>query len=758
MSAAAGRGGHRERLRRSDGPAKVTGAFTYSSDLRVDGMLEGATLRSPHAAARILSIDTAVAVAVPGVHAVLTAADVPGGTLIGVVFPDQPVLASDRVRHHGEPVAIVAADDAATARRATALIDVRYELEDPLTTVAAALAPGAPQLHPGGNDLRTVRIVRGEVDEAFAQAAHVVTGTYDVGTQDQAFLGPESGVAVPDGAGGVVVHTATQWLHVDRDQVAAGLGLPPERVQLVLGGVGGAFGAREDLSMQLHAAMLALRTGRPVRMAYPRAESFLGHVHRHPAQLEYEHAADADGRLLGVRARVLLDGGAYASSSTAVVVNAATVACGPYAVPNALIEATVAYTNNPPNGAMRGFGAVQVAIAYEAQMDRLAAVTGLDPLVVRARNALAEGGTLPTLQAIDGPVPVARLCEELAALPPAPPPREDPRARPGGAFASTRGEGVRRGVGYALGFKNIAFSEGFDDPATARVRLLVRDGHAAAEVHTAASEVGQGVVGIQEQVARTELGVDDVRVLTADTTIASAGSASASRLTWMISGAVQGACADIRAQLLAAAAARTGVDAATLTLAGGHVHHAGTPLLSVVDVLEHGGPLTADHTYRHRPTHPMDPATGHGDVHAGFAFCGHRATVDVDVELGLARVVELACVQDVGRAMNPLALEGQLEGASIQGLGLAVMEDLVLDRGLVQTRSFGEYRIPTIVDAAAVPTVILELGDPETPYGLKGVGELPSISSTPAVLAALRAATGHALTRVPALPEQLVVE
>jgi CO/xanthine dehydrogenase Mo-binding subunit len=719
-----------ERLRRSDGPAKVTGAFAYSSDLRVDGMLHGATLRSPHAAARIVAIDTAAARALPGVHAVLTAADVPGDKHVGGLLSDQPVLAFDEVRHHGEPVAIVAADDAATARRARDLIGVEYVPLPPLTTAATALAQGARQLHPGrDNELSTIRIRHGDPQ---ATGAIVVRGKYEVATQDQAFLGPESGLAIPRADGGVELHIATQWLHLDQEQVAAGLGLDVTQVHLVLAGVGGAFGAREDLSMQLHACLLALATRRPVRMAYLRDESFLGHVHRHPALLQYEHHADADGQIVCVRARVLLDGGAYASSSPAVVLNATTVACGPYAVPNAHIDGTVAYTNNPPNGAMRGFGAVQVAVAYEAQMDKLAAACGLDPLQLRERNALGEAGVLPTGQALTGPVPVAQIARELRALPDAPARRDDPRALPGGAFAATRGEGVRRGIGYALGYKNVAFSAGFDDFATARLHLELIDGEPVCSVHTAAAEVGQGVIGIQEQVVRTELGVRDVRVLQADTAVPSAGSASASRLTWMIAGALRAACADLRAQLEVAGEA----DLAT--------------------ALAQTGPLSAQQIYRHRPTAPVHPETGQGEVHAGYAFVGHRAVVDVDVELGLARVVELTCVEDVGRAMNPLALEGQLEGASIQGLGLALTEQLVIAGGIVQTRSFGGYRIPTIVDAAPVPTVILELGDPETPYGLKGVGELASISATPAVLAALRAATGRELTRAPALPEDLV--
>jgi xanthine dehydrogenase D subunit len=746
------------RLPRSDGAAKVAGRFAYSSDLKVDGMLFGATLRSPHAAARIRAIDTAAARAAPGVRAVLTHDDVPGDKLVGSVIPDQPVLAFGRVRHHGEAVAIVAADSPDQARRAAELIAVHYEPLAPLTSVQAALADGAPALHPAGNALRTVRIVRGDPD---AQGEVVVTGRYEVGIQDQAFLGPESGLAIPDGEGGVELHVATQWLHVDRDQIAAGLGVPADRVRVVLAGVGGAFGAREDLSMQLHACLLALATGRPVKMAYLREESFVGHVHRHPAWMDYEHRADAGGRLIAVRARLLLDGGAYASSSPAVVSNATTLAVGPYAVDNVDLVGTVAYTNNPPCGAMRGFGAVQVAVAYEAQMDRLAETIGLDPVEVRRRNALTEGGRLPTGQAVRGPVATVALLDALTAR--SLPDDEDagardPRTLPGSTFAATRGEGLRRGVGYAAGFKNIAFSEGFDDPATARVRLVTRHGRPVVEVHTAASEVGQGVLGVQEQVARTELGVAEVHVLPADTAVDTAGSASASRLTWMVGGAVRAACAAVRTRVLERAAARLGGDGdgAALELRDGQVWRGGAPALELAELLAED-PVEETRTYRHAPTEELDPETGQGDSHAGFAFVAHRAVVDVDVELGLARVVELVCAQDVGRAINPMALEGQLEGGSIQGLGLALTEELVLDEGVVQNRSFGSYRIPTIVDAPPVPSIVLELGDPDTPYGLRGVGEMPSISSTAAILAALRDATGLALTRAPVRPEELVV-
>jgi CO/xanthine dehydrogenase Mo-binding subunit len=619
-------------------------------------------------------------------------------------------------------VAVVAAEDLATARRAAALIEVAYEPLEPLTGVDAALAPGVPLLHPNCNVVRAVTILHGDPEAPDPPGAVAVEGTYEVGMQDQAFLGPEAGLARPLPGGGVELEVATQWLHLDREQVAAALDLAQEEVRLVLAGVGGAFGGREDLSVHVHACLLALATGRPVKMSYGREESFAGgHVHRHPARMTYRHVATPDGDLHAVTCRLAFDGGAYASSSTAVISNAATLACGPYTVPNARIEGVVAYTNNPPCGAMRGFGAPQVAIAHEAQMDKLAAALGMDPVQLRLRNALTTGAELPTGQALMSPCDAPALLGGLQELAAPPPPGPDPRAFPGGPFGAGAGEGVRRGVGYAFGYKNIAFSEGFDDFTVARVRLAVEAGEPVAEVRTAATEVGQGVVGVCEQIARTELGVERVRVLTADTGVGSAGSASASRLTWMVGGAVQGACR-------AVAEARD----------------AGEPL-----------PLEREHTYRHPPTHPMDPATGRGDLHAGFAFVAHRAVVDVDVELGIARVAQLACAQDVGRAINPLALEGQLEGGSVQGLGLALMEELVVEDGLVVNGMFGEYRIPTIADAPELPSVVLELEHPDAPYGVTGVGEMASITSTPAILAALRQATGRELPRAPVTPEDL---
>ncbi|WP_374100636.1 xanthine dehydrogenase subunit D [Streptomyces sp. 7-21] len=771
-TAAAGRVG--EAAPRPDGVPKVTGAFAYSSDLRHQDMLFGHTLRSPHPHARITGIDLSGALAVPGVRAVLTHRDLPAATRYGLDVPDQPVLAEGLVRYQGEPVALVAAEDAATARRAAGRIRVGYAPLPVVRDEATATAPGAPVLHPGRTDRYAARaphpnvvhrqpVVRGDVARARREADVIVTGEYEVGMQDQAFLGPESGLAVPAADGGVDLFVATQWLHMDRAQLAPVLGLPEEKVRLTLAGVGGAFGAREDLSVQAHACLLALRTGRPVTMVYGREESFFGHVHRHPARMRYEHGAARDGRLLYVRARIVLDGGAYTSSSAAVVGNAASLGAGPYRVPHADIDALALYTNNPPCGAMRGFGAVQACFGYEPQMDKLAAALGMDPVVLRQRNALSQGSVMPTGQRVDAPAPVADLLRRVAArpLPPAPPagPGQDPdpRTLPGGLGRTTRGEDVVRGVGYAVGVKNVGFSEGFDDYATARVRLALAGGEPVAAVHTALAEVGQGGVTVQEQIARTELGGVRVTVEPADTCVGSAGSTSASRQTYMTGGAVKRACEAVRAEVLRRAGARLGRRPGDLRLADGAVVAAdGRTVAALADVLAACGPVTAEREFRHRPTEPFDPETGQGNGHVQYSFCAHRAVVDVDTALGLVRVVELAAAQDAGRAVNPPAVAGQIHGASAQGLGLAVMEEIVVgEDARVGNPSFTDYLVPTALDVPPMPLDVLELADERAPYGLRGIGEAPALSAAPAIVAAIRQATGRALRRVPVRPEHL---
>jgi len=719
-------GGVGQSVRRVDGVPKVKGEFEYASDLRRDGMLWGATLRSPHPHARIVSIDTTAALEAPGVVAVLTHTDVPGKKTFGLDVQDQPVLAADLVRYAGEAVAVVAAEDHELARAALKAIAVNYEVLTPVTDMEQALEPTAPPVHPQGNVVRTLTIVHGDPN---ALADVWVEGMYETGMQDQAPLGPEAGLAVPAADGGVDLFIATQWLHADLEQLAPCLDLPLEKVRLHLSGVGGAFGAREDVSMQIHACLLALRTKRPIKMSYGRQESFYGHVHRHPSRVWMRHGAARDGTLLNVQARLLVDGGAYTSTSPAVIGNATTFAAGPYEVPNARLEGTAVFTNNPPCGAMRGFGAVQACFAYEAQMDKLAVELNLDPIELRIKNALRSGSVLPTGQPIAGVAPVRECLQRLQQLPL--PPEEsaldrDPMLLPGGAGNVGHGEALKRGVGVAVGYKNLGYSEGFDDASEAWVRVSADREGPLAEVKTAAVDVGQGLDTIVTQIVRTELGIDRVLIRPPDTAIGSAGSSSASRQTMMTGGAVQLACQAVRAEI-----ERSG---------------------GLQDLRR---PVEATRVFHHRPTGKLD-ASGQGDPHVTFAFGAARAVVEVDQELGLVRVLQLAVAQDVGRALNPQSVLGQIEGGSAQGLGLALMEEVALVDGQLKNASFTDYLIPTILDMPPVVCEIVEEPEPGLPYGAKGVGEPSTVVVPAAVVAALRNATGRELRRAPVKPDDLV--
>jgi CO/xanthine dehydrogenase Mo-binding subunit len=472
--------------------------------------------------------------------------------------------------------------------------------------------------------------------------------------------------------------------------------------------------------------------------------------------LSYEHGANRDGKLVYVKARILLDGGAYASSSTAVIANATCFAAGPYQCPNANIDGIVVYTNNPPCGAMRGFGSVQNCYAHEAQMDKLAAALGMDPVELRMRNAMQTGSEMITGQVIDGPVPVAELLRRVATMPVPEPTRVELTSLPGGVSNTTHGEGVKRGVGYAVGFKNIGYSEGFDDYSTARVRLFASNGRPRVEVHTAAAEVGQGLVTIQAQIAGTELGVSDVVVLNADTNVGSSGSSSASRQTYITGGAVKAACEAVRERVFQLAASEL-KPATGLRLEHEAVVDAGGREIVALATLLGDEVIEETRVFHPRRTQRLDRETGQSDAHMQFAFAAHRAVVDVDTELGLVKVVELATAQDVGKAINPLAVQGQLEGGAAQGLGLAVMEEIQVKDGIIRNASFTDYLLPTILDMPPVRMDILELGDPNSPYGLKGVGEPPTISSGPAIVAAIRAATGRDITRVPVRPQDLTL-
>lgn len=719
---------------RPDGVPKLRGEFEYAQDLSAENMLWAATVRSPHPHARILSIDISEALAIGGVHAVLTADDVPGRASFGLEHADQPVFAGTEVNYWGEPVAVVAAEDLETARQAADAVTVSYEVLDPLTDPEEA--------DRRDEVFRRMSIRRGDQD---LRGEVVVEGYYEVGMQDQAPLGTEAGLAVPDGSGGVDLYATSQFVHVDQEQVVASLGLRPDQVRSHPAGVGGAFGAREDVNLHIHLCLLALHTGQPVKMVYHRSESFTGHVHRHPAFMWYRHEADGDGKLVRVEARILLDGGAYASTTAAVLANACYFAVGPYECPSVSVTGSGTRTNNPPCGAMRGFGAVQVCFAHETQMDRVAEALRIDPIELRRRNVLTQGSPLATTgQRIETPLPIHEILDSLTAMPmPDEDITDDFLALPGGTGLTTEAHDVVRGVGYAIGIKNLGFSEGFDDFAQARVLLT----GAGAIVETAAIEVGQGLVTVLAQIARTALGVSRAEVRHVDTSqIDSAGSTSASRQTQISGGATLQAAATLRSRILEEF---NGDD-----LNDEGVWRDGDLLLPMSVVLERDWVETA--TFRHPPTEAPDE-DGQGTIHADFALAGHRAVVDVDRELGLVRVVRVDTAQDVGKALNPESVRGQIEGGIMQGVGLAIMEELVISEGVIRNPNFTDYLLPTILDAPEVESLLVEQEGSWGPYGAKGVGEPPTISSTAAIAAAIRAATGKPITRVPVRPQDIAL-
>ncbi|UED86062.1 molybdopterin cofactor-binding domain-containing protein [Streptomyces profundus] len=735
----------------TDAGAKATGTFPYTADLWAEGLLWAAVLRAPHPRARIKGIDTTDAQAMPGVRAVVTHADVTGDGLLGRRVADRPAFASEEVRYHGEPVAAVAADHPETARLAAAAIAVDYEPIEAVTSAQRAFE--ADPLHPDGNVIRHIPLRHGD---AAATGEVVVEGLYRIGRQDSAPIGAESGLAVPRPDGGVEIYVAATDPHTDRDRLAGCLGLTTEQVKVYVTGVPGSLGDREDQGFQLPLALLAIRTGCPVKLAATREESFLGHAHRHPTLLRYWHHADREGRLVKVEAQLLMDAGAYADESAEALAAAVSFAGGPYVVPNAVVDGWAVRTNNPPAGYLRGEGAMQVCAAYEGQMDQLAARLGMDPAELRARNVLATGDTLPTGQAVTCPAPVAELLSAVREAPLPALPKDGPIEDwllPGGPDGAGDPAAVRRGVGYALGMVHLLGAEGTDEVSTATVRVEGNAEGATATVLCAAVETGQGFATLARQVVQEVLGVDEVVVAPVDTDQPPAGPGGRGRHTWVSAGAVERAARMVRTQLLQPLAANFGMSAELLTIEDGKItSYDGVLSTTVTEALE-GKELWATAQCRPHPTEPLDES-GQGDAFVGLAFAAVRAVVDVDVELGAVRVVEMAIAQDVGRVLNPRQLRARIEAGVTQGIGAALTEHLRVVRGEVRRADLTGYALPTALDTPEVRIVsLLEERDVVAPFGAKSASAPPLVVSPAAVAAAVRAATGQPVNRLPIKPQ-----
>jgi CO/xanthine dehydrogenase Mo-binding subunit len=731
-------------INRVDAVGKVTGETLYPGDINLANQAYMKILfaERPHAIVRRL--DTRRAEAYEGVIAVFTAKDVPVNEY-GLIMPDQPVLCgpgsskpyTDRVRFIGDQVALVVAETEEIAASARDLIEVEYEDLPVVTDPLAAMQSEAVLLHPerGSNNIVSYRIRKGDVEAAFAQSDVVVEGEYRTPAQEHAYLQPEAGLGYIDVEGRVTVEVAGQWTHEDQEQIAHALGLPVDKVRVIYPAIGGAFGGREDMSVQIVLALAAWRLhqrgiDRPVKIVWSREESIIGHHKRHPYIIRTRWGATKTGQLLVAEAEVIADGGAYACTSTKVLGNATLMCTGPYEIPNVKVDSSAVYTNNIPGGAFRGFGGPQGAFAAEMQMNRLAETLGMDPVEIRTRNVLREGALLSVGTPLPPGVSMLEVVEECARVGGWQKAaqvwqRSSPGSHSWPQLPAPIGSNIRRGIGFACAFKNVGFSFGAPEHAWATVEL-----HGAVEIervvlHHAAAEVGQGVHTVFAQMVADAVGVplEKVHMIVSDTALTdNSGSVSASRMTFMGGNSIRGACE-----------------------------------LALEKWKAEERPAVGVYKYRPPATTPYDPKTGKSEPNFAYGYVAQAVALEVDLETGHVQILDVISADDVGRAVNPQQVQGQIEGAVVQATGYALMENFVQIDGYVQTQHLSTYLIPTVLDVPrVVRSIILEYPDPIGPWGARGMAEMPFLPLAPAVMAAMHDATGVWFHEFPLTPERVL--
>ncbi|MFQ5594461.1 MAG: molybdopterin-dependent oxidoreductase [Anaerolineae bacterium] len=738
---------------RPDAVAKVTGQARFTDDFSFPDMLYGATLRAKYPHALIKSIDAHQAQSLPGVHAVLTAGDIPGEKNHGLVFNDWPALADGKVRYFGDPVAIVAADAQEIAEQALELIEVEYEPLPVVSSPEAALAEDAPQIHPAGNLLKHIKVRLGDVEQGFEEADVIVEREYTTPIYEHAFLEPECSIGRIAEDGKIEVIVGSQIPYEDRRQVAACLGVPEEQVRVKGAIIGGGFGGKEDIAGQIHAALLAQKTGRPVKILYSRQESLRFHPKRHATKIRLKTGARRDGRLVAVRAEIWGDGGAYASLSDKVMTRAATHAAGPYKVPNVKIDCYTAYTNNPPAGAFRGFGVTQSAFAVESNMDLVAEALGMDPVEFRRTNALRVGSTASTGQVLRESVGLVECLDRVegsikeigdkeegeTADPRLPIVASEPNLQ--SAICNLQSNRVRA-WGIAACYKNTGLGGGAADKGGAEVEVF-EDGRAV--VRTASAEIGQGLPAVLAIVTSEELGIpiDHIEVAQPDTDVTpDGGPTTASRQTYIAGNAARLASAQVRDILAWAACESLGASQHELEFRDGYVYADGRSMSigEAVQLAREGGrPALAREVFQAPETQPL--GTG-GDMHVAFSYGVQAAQVEVDLETGEVVVLRVVNAHDIGRVINMLGLLGQIRGGIIMGLGIALTERFPVENGIPFCNTFSKYKMPGIRHTPEIVTHLVEHEVSSGPYGAKGVGEIASIATTPAITNAIYNAAG----------------
>lgn len=711
-------------LPRIDARDKVTGTTLYSGDLQISGMLHMKILFAERPHARVLNIHTNKAENAAGVIAVYTAKDVPLNEY-GLQIPDQPVLCgpgsskpyTDIVRFVGDQVAVVVARTEVEAEAAVKLIEVDYLDLPLLSNPTIALLPDAPILHPDRGDTNVCvhyKIRKGNVDEAFAKADVIVEGEYHTPVQEHAYLQPEAGLAYIDDEGRITIEAGGQWTHADRETIAHSLGLPEEMIRVIYPAIGGAFGGREDMSVQIVLALAVWKLKQPVKIIWSRRESMIGHGKRHAVSIKAKWGATKDGKLIAVENELIGDGGAYMYTSNKVLGNAAITSSGPYFIPNAKVDVYGVYTNNVPGAAFRGFGAPQALFMAESQMNKLAEKLGLDPIEFRLKNALRDGDLMSFGTPVPSQVSIVQ-CIEAA--------RDQFKWKK--AKKKNSKPHLARGHGFAAGFKNVGFSFGYQENCWSKVEIHGNGKMDRVIVHQAGAEVGQGLHTVMIQMAAHVLGISEnkVEIRTSDSaTQENSGSASASRLTFMAGNSVKGAA-----------------EAA----------------LKKWNAEER--PSIAEFKYLAPRTTPFDHETGYSTPNFAYAYVAQAAEVEVDTETGHVRVIRIVSADDVGKAINPELVIGQIEGAIVQAHGYAVIEDYKTKDGRVLTDQLSTYLIPTILDIPeSVESVLVEIPDPNGPWGARGLGELPFLPVAPVIAAAIHDATGVWISEFPFTPERVL--
>jgi CO/xanthine dehydrogenase Mo-binding subunit len=727
---------------RIDARAKVTGEALFAGDISLPEMLHAKLLFAGRPHARIVGIDKTAAEAIPGVIAVLTAQDVPVNEY-GLQTTDQPVLCgpgstkagADAVRWEGDQVALVVAESEEAASEARDLIQVDFEDLPLIIDPRESLEPDAPLLHPHklrseihpelnveGNLICHFQIRKGNIDTAWADADVIVESEYRTPAQEHAYLQPEAGLAYIDEEGRVTVVVGGQWTWEDQHQIAHALDLPADQVRVIYPPTGGAFGGREDMSIQIVLALAAWKLKRPVKIVWSREESIIGHCKRHPMWFYCKWGATRAGKLVAAEVQVLADGGAYCYTTNKVLGNTTVTCTGPYEIPNVKVDVDGVYTNNPPSGAFRGFGAPQGTFAAEMQMNKLAQVLGMDPVELRLKNMLQEESLTSMGTPLPGGVSLTEVTEKCA-LAAGWQFTDKHWQKPDSVPASSA---TRSGIGIAAAFKNIGFSFGYQENCWAKIQLHGESDVERAIVYIGTADVGQGSHTVIRQMAADALGLElgrvDLEAADTATSPGSSGSVSASRMTFMAGNAVRGAA---EAALEEWAAEER--------------------------------PATAEYTYLAPETTPFNAQTGHGTPNLAYGYVAESVEVEVNTETGELRVLRVVCANDVGKAINPQLVEGQIEGGVVQALGWATVENFVTQGGLTLTDRLSTYLIPTSLDVPdEVVSIILENADPRGPWGVRGMGEMPFIPLAPALVAAIHDATGIWFDELPLTPERVL--